>query len=194
MASNAKKIDRRAEILRAAREMLAEKGYEATTISEIVARAKVAQGTFYWYFPSKSAVVTTLAMEMQREIEVALSAVYIESGPLSQKIDRSIVEAFEIMNKFRDVLATLADAHLGETISSHQKVFNPYYRMISQLVQVQQAEGNIDTSINADIVATLIVGTMYYAAYECYVYKSPIPSETFISETARFIRQALGVV
>ena len=39
-------VDRRGEILKAAREVLAEKGLEATRISEIVARAGVAQGTF----------------------------------------------------------------------------------------------------------------------------------------------------
>ncbi|WP_376794932.1 TetR/AcrR family transcriptional regulator, partial [Thermogemmatispora sp.] len=36
---------RKAELLRISREVFAEKGFEATTISEIVARAGVAQGT-----------------------------------------------------------------------------------------------------------------------------------------------------
>jgi AcrR family transcriptional regulator len=195
MASNTKgnKVDRRAEILRASREVLAEKGYEATTISEIVARAGVAQGTFYWYFPSKSSVVTTLAQDMQRQIESELRNVFMASGPLDQKIDRSIVEAFRIMGKFRDVLAIVANAHLGETVSSHHRVFNPYYRLIGQLVKSEQDAGNIDRNITPDIVATLIVGTVYYAAYECYVYNSPIPTDTFITETAHFIRRALGV-
>ncbi|MEO6892020.1 MAG: helix-turn-helix domain-containing protein [Ktedonobacteraceae bacterium] len=38
------KGDRRAELLKVAREVFAEKGFEATTISEIVARAGVAPG------------------------------------------------------------------------------------------------------------------------------------------------------
>jgi AcrR family transcriptional regulator len=40
-------IDRRAELLRAAREVLAEKGLDAARVSEIVARAGGAQGTVY---------------------------------------------------------------------------------------------------------------------------------------------------
>jgi AcrR family transcriptional regulator len=195
MASNAKgnKVDRRAELIRAAREVLSEKGYEATTISEIVTRAGVAQGTFYWYFPSKSSVVTTLAQDMQKQIENELRKVFMEGGPLDKKIERSIIEAFRIIGKFRDVLAIVANAHLGETVSSHHRVFNPYYRLIAQLVRSEQDTGNIDRSITPDIVATLIVGTVFYAAYECYVYSSPIPIDMVITETARFVRNALSV-
>src|SRR5215472_17408382 len=52
-----RKVDRRAALLQAAREVLAEKGYEATKVSDIVARAGAAQGTFYLYFPSKLSLV-----------------------------------------------------------------------------------------------------------------------------------------
>ncbi len=70
MHQNAKppKVDRRAELLKVSREIMAEKGYEATTVSEIVAKAGVAQGTFYWYFPSKASIVKTLSIEMQNEV------------------------------------------------------------------------------------------------------------------------------
>ncbi len=43
--------ERYTALLATARDILAEKGFEATTVSEIVARAGVAQGTFYLYFP-----------------------------------------------------------------------------------------------------------------------------------------------
>ena len=59
------KLDRRAAILQAAREVLATKGLEAAKISDIVARAGVAQGTFYLYFPSKSSLVIALTEEMR---------------------------------------------------------------------------------------------------------------------------------
>lgn len=45
--------ERRREILEAARKMFAEKGFEATSVSDIVKSLGIAQGTFYWYFDSK---------------------------------------------------------------------------------------------------------------------------------------------
>ncbi len=53
--------ERRAEILEAARRLFAEKGYDATCVSDIVRSIGVAQGTFYWYFRSKEEVFYEVA-------------------------------------------------------------------------------------------------------------------------------------
>src|SRR5579885_3786399 len=104
-SKHAKMQARRTELLKAAREVLAEKGFEAATISEIVARAGVAQGTFYLYFPSKISLVVTLAAEMQASIEQALRTSYAEAQNLGEMIDRSVQSAFEILGQYRDILA-----------------------------------------------------------------------------------------
>lgn len=44
---------RTADILRAARDVFCEKGYEATAVSEIAARLDIVEGTIYKYFESK---------------------------------------------------------------------------------------------------------------------------------------------
>src|SRR5205807_37791 len=98
------KVDRRVELLKIAREIFAEKGFEATTISEIVSRAGVAQGTFYWYFPSKNSLIRTLAEEMQDQIKYALLSFYSRTEDLCVMIEKSVAEAFRIMEQYRDVL------------------------------------------------------------------------------------------
>lgn len=47
------KAERRSELLRAARDVFATKGYHNAKIDDIVQAAKVAKGTFYLYFPDK---------------------------------------------------------------------------------------------------------------------------------------------
>src|SRR3954451_915601 len=56
--------DRRAHLLSSARSVFAAKGYEAATVSEIVAGAGVAQGTFYIYFPGKESLAAAFAEEL----------------------------------------------------------------------------------------------------------------------------------
>src|SRR5581483_3437213 len=108
MASNKnKKTDRRAELLNIAREIFAEKGFEATTISEIVARAGVAQGTFYWYFPSKNSLMVALAKEMRHQIKRTLLNSYSQSEDLQTMIEKSVTGAFRIMEQYRDVLTII---------------------------------------------------------------------------------------
>src|SRR3954452_14907410 len=65
--------DRRTQLLDAARNVFAKKGYEDATISEIVARAGVAQGTFYLYLPGKEALAGAFA-ELLSERFAALAA------------------------------------------------------------------------------------------------------------------------
>src|SRR3954468_16198465 len=53
--------NRRSELLSAARTVFGKKGYDGATVSEIVGRAGVAQGTFYLYFPGKDALAGAFA-------------------------------------------------------------------------------------------------------------------------------------
>ncbi|MDI9229517.1 helix-turn-helix domain-containing protein, partial [Serratia bockelmannii] len=48
------------ELMDAAQKLFIEKGFEATTISDIVRDANVAKGTFYHYFPSKNEMLAAL--------------------------------------------------------------------------------------------------------------------------------------
>ena len=55
-----KKAPARQRLLTAAAEVFFEEGYSAARVSDVVARAEVAQGTFYLYFKSKEAVFVAL--------------------------------------------------------------------------------------------------------------------------------------
>lgn len=59
---------REAQILRAAKEVFAARGYHATGVSDIIQRAGIARGTFYLYFPSKHAVLERLLQDVVEEI------------------------------------------------------------------------------------------------------------------------------
>ncbi len=54
----------REKIVAAAMELFAKKGFDRTTVDEIVARAGVAKGTFYLYFKSKDDLIRELAFEV----------------------------------------------------------------------------------------------------------------------------------
>lgn len=60
---NRRKKDRPGEILQAAMTVFAEKGFAATRMDDIAARAGVTKGTIYLYFESKEEVFKTLARQ-----------------------------------------------------------------------------------------------------------------------------------
>jgi AcrR family transcriptional regulator len=61
-----KKMAARAEILRAARELLDAKGYKRTRMREIAQAARVSYQTVYNYFPAKSLIVQALLNDGER--------------------------------------------------------------------------------------------------------------------------------
>ncbi|MEO7022595.1 MAG: TetR family transcriptional regulator [Ktedonobacteraceae bacterium] len=191
---HAKTQARRAEILKIARQVFAEKGFEAATISEIVSRAGIAQGTFYLYFPSKISVVVTLAEEMQTSIEQALRASYAEFSSLDTMIEKSVESAFRITGEYRDILAIV---HSGirwlEVEEARSHIFTPYHELIASAISRAQEAGIVSQTVDPKVTAVFIVGLIYYAADQCYVYHSATPPEVYIAEAARFIRQALRV-
>lgn len=185
---------RRVELLKIAREVFAEKGFEAATVSEIVSRAGIAQGTFYLYFPSKISVVISLADEMQVHIEQALRTSFTESINLDTMIEKSVQSAFHIMSQFRDILALI---HSGirwpEFEEARARIFLPYHALIAEIIRQGQELGTVNPTINPEATAVFIVGLVYYAADQCYVYRTSLPPEVYITEAAHFIRQALRV-
>ena len=102
--------ERREQILSAAREVFNEKGYETTTITDIVRRAGVAQGTFYLYFPSKREIVWALA---NRPMEIVAERVQatMTSGVSFEDMLRGLVQiGFGVGSDYPDLCRLL---HIG---------------------------------------------------------------------------------
>ncbi len=57
--------DTRSQLLNAAIDMFHEKGFQKTRVSDIVAAAQVAQGTFYLYFKSKDEIFLQIAADFK---------------------------------------------------------------------------------------------------------------------------------
>lgn len=68
------KIKRRAGILKASRKLFREKGYEKTTINEIIQVAGISRGTFYNYFADKESLLTGIAWEEIENCKACINA------------------------------------------------------------------------------------------------------------------------
>ncbi len=94
------KRDKRARLIRAARELFRTKGFEATTTSAIAEAADVAKGTLFFHAKSKEAL---LVMMFQEEVGDAIERAFAEI-PDAPFIDQ-LVHVFEVMlrQNLRDV-------------------------------------------------------------------------------------------
>ena len=74
--------ERRSELITTARKLFSTKGYEQTTVSDIVKAIGVAQGTFYYYFESKKDVLDAIIEELINEQQAILRTI-VEDDSLS---------------------------------------------------------------------------------------------------------------
>jgi AcrR family transcriptional regulator len=56
------------ELIDIAELLFIERGYDGTTVDDIVEKAKVAKGTFYYYFKSKDQILDAMLLQYQREV------------------------------------------------------------------------------------------------------------------------------
>src|SRR5215471_15068953 len=86
--------EREALILKAAEEVLLEKGYHETSIDEIAARVGIAKGTVYLHLPSKENLVLAI---FERDLQLLLQT--IDSTMGSKGTAREQIEAiFDLMH------------------------------------------------------------------------------------------------
>ena len=64
---------RRARVVRAARELGAEGGYDAVQMRDVATRADVALGTIYRYFPSKDALLLAVMVQWLSDLEARVT-------------------------------------------------------------------------------------------------------------------------
>ena len=74
--------ERRGELINAAQVLFFSKGYEKTSINDIVKAVGVAKGLFYYYFDSKQAILEALVANMTGQIVMLVTKV-IETPNLS---------------------------------------------------------------------------------------------------------------
>jgi AcrR family transcriptional regulator len=77
------KAERRQQILAAARDLFARRGYHQTTIDDIVDEAGVARGTYYLYYEDKRAVFSDLIDRFSQRLTMAIERIAIDDGSRS---------------------------------------------------------------------------------------------------------------
>lgn len=109
---------RKQDLLNIAYRMFIEKGYENTSVDDIIAEAGIAKGTYYYYFESKEATLEAVIEMMIEKAENIAKAALMKPVPIPQKL-ASVVYAFQ-PNKDEIVITDVLERK--ENIVMHDKI------------------------------------------------------------------------
>ena len=109
---------RKQELLKIAYKLFVQKGYEQTSIDEIIAEAHIAKGTYYYHFPSKeSTLEAVIDMMISDEVQRAKA---ILSAPIS--VPQKLVGVITTLRP-QQAESTIADAlNQKDNIIMHDKI------------------------------------------------------------------------
>jgi AcrR family transcriptional regulator len=99
--------DTRRKIYEAAMELFREKGFEATTMRDIAAKAGVALGGAYYYFSSKDAIVLAFYSEMQASSNAPVLEALAGQKKLKDRICCILEKRLELLEPNRKFCAAL---------------------------------------------------------------------------------------
>jgi AcrR family transcriptional regulator len=148
---------RREELLAAAREVLAQNGYERTTVSSIATRANVAQGTFYLYFPSKEALPGALARKLSETLAQASRDALVGIDELDAAVDALVQSAWAAAAEHRDmIMIANRGVELAETFDEFSEHTAPHREVLREFLVRFQENGAIDRSLDATTTAYVL--------------------------------------
>lgn len=112
---------RRREILVAARDLFVKKGYEQTSVNDILKIVDIAKGTFYYYFASKEEVLEAIILDIVEEgARRAKKILKDKSIPLVNRIMMAIMAQapeFEGSDEIKEELHKVENAKLEQLYS-----------------------------------------------------------------------------
>lgn len=144
---------RQAELIDAALELFCSAGYEKTMVADIVKKAGVAKGTFFYYFPTKEAVLEAICARWATNVATSFQ---LKSRQLSglNKLQSFILQLF-----FPDPLDVLFDRLWSEkqfNLIFHiweqqvETVFNP---LLANIIQQGNQEGTMHVAHISETIA-----------------------------------------
>lgn len=99
-------VERKQELVLAAFQLFSEQGYSQTSVSDIVRKTGVAQGTFYYYFPSKDDILIAVVHHVIADFEKRLAEVVNHpSLTLTEKLEQLICLLPEMLQQRGDLIA-----------------------------------------------------------------------------------------
>jgi len=145
------------KIIRSGKKLFANNGFQATSINDIIAKARVAAGTFYIYFDNKLALYMYL-LELYRHSIRAASANAIIGKSSRAEMERAGLKAF-IMFVKNDPLAYKL---IWESLFVDFTIFKEYYQGFSASyiyhLQKYVELGEVRNDIDIETVSYVLMG------------------------------------
>ncbi|MEW6662145.1 MAG: TetR/AcrR family transcriptional regulator [Bacillota bacterium] len=190
----AKLAEKQKAIIKAAKEVFTECGYQGASIKEVARRAGVATGTVYLYLRNKEALFKAIVDEVYETVIQEIVQERLKVHTRQDKLKASMSASLSTLGKHRD-LARLVMARSPEMAPNLGGYLAELTAKLVQLVEVDLAEAVEAGEIPAQDIhlsAVAFVGTFYHAFTDWLCQDPPLPLNHLVEALAAYNLRGLG--
>lgn len=164
--------EREALILKAAEDVLMEKGYHETSIDEIAARVGIAKGTVYLHFPSKEELVLAIFESDMQQLLQSIDSTMVSTLTAREKIE-AIFDLMHggIMSKRMQLLFSISNNDglkhlLVEKKSCLREIWDQLSARLNTLFEEGKAEGDFDPALPSKVMLSAFYSLLSPRSYD----------------------------
>ncbi|MFH1150180.1 MAG: MerR family transcriptional regulator [Actinomycetota bacterium] len=186
-------LDRRRHIMSVAARVFAEKGYYATTISDLARAAGIAKGTIYWYFDNKRSIMVALLDDLSDEIVDTFSGIMRDAENGLEAILDCIEPALLLLER-HGAIYIMYFLEIGSTDSEIQMRFRRIYKVVHAGTRIALERGiseGVVRDMDPHIGAYGVMGLVERVS-EIGMSLDRVPLEKKVAETTEMVRRAIA--
>jgi AcrR family transcriptional regulator len=160
VSRDAAAADQRRRILEATADLVAEQGYQETTMEEIVRRAKVGYATFYKHYPDREAAfLALLDAAIEHTVSRVEGAYKREEGPWADRVGAALGALFEDVaahpNPARAVLVEALTAG-AEAAARHEAALRRLAPLLSPGRELNPRQAELPESLEETLAGGIV--------------------------------------
>jgi TetR/AcrR family fatty acid metabolism transcriptional regulator len=186
-------------ILRAADELLLERGYHETSIDDIAARVGISKGTVYLHFASKEDLVCALLGRGIRQLQATMDDILAAPGTPREKLHailRQMSSGMLSRQRMQLVEALFRNPELHGRLTERREMFGNIWeepqRRISALFEEGKAAGEFDPDTPTPIMVSLFWGMMSPQHFRMLIVEKQMSSDLVVAHLSRCLFKGIA--
>lgn len=162
-----KKQQTRQQMLRSAKHLFREKGYEHTSIEDITERADVSKSTLFKHFPNKESLLIGLAEEEVNDIFLLMEDKSFKDLDVFSRIQKILVRLIEDSIPYLRLTGQI----LFTTLINKNNITSPFKLLrdeLEKLIREGQDAGVIRGDVEASSIAMTVLGSYYGVLFKWF--------------------------
>ncbi|MFH1016940.1 MAG: TetR/AcrR family transcriptional regulator [Pseudomonadota bacterium] len=168
LRANRQRTTRRGEILQAAQEVISRRGYQATSVADVLEAAGISRGTFYLYFDGIDALFYELVDAFILELMACIRPVRLEHGNPVDQLRDNLTRVVDLLFGKQDLTVILLREAIAFNETVDQKLTKLYLFLHENIARALHngAKWGLTREVNEELIAMAVLGSIKEVLYQ----------------------------